>query len=162
MRTILVIVMLFAFSSTVKSQIASELSYDKLEETVSLTLENLTDSTFRLCNPADSIFPRNLTYFTVKYLGAMRNIVYYSYRVTPSMSMGGEKGKGVFLLPKEKKNFKIRLRPETKNLIYYIQIGVHIEVVNSTNSPNFKADINQNLFIKEISETYPTLDAKIK
>lgn len=162
MKTILVIITLFGFSLTAKSQITSKLSYDKLEETVSLTLENLTDSIFCLCNPVDSIFPQNLTYFTVKYLGAMRNIVYYSYRVAPSMSIGGERGKGVFLLPKENKKFKIKLRPETENLIYYIQIGAHIEVTNLTSPLNSKTGINQNLFIKEISETYPTLDAKIK
>lgn len=92
----------------------------------------------------------------------MRNIVYYSYRVAPSMSIGGERGKGVFLLPKENKKFKIKLRPETENLIYYIQIGAHIEVTNLTSPLNSKTGINRNLFIKEISETYPTLDAKIK
>lgn len=157
----IIFILLLGFSLCIKGQISSKLSYNKVDKSVSITLENLTESTFRLCNPLDSLSPQDLTYFTVKYLGKQRGIV-YSYRVPLSMSIGGEEGKGTFISPREKKSFRIVLRPETTNVIYYVQIGAHIEVKNISGLQNTETGLHKNLFIKEISETYPISETILK
>lgn len=156
MRTkIAIILFILAIPSITKAQIiSSDFSYDETTKTASLTMENLTDSTFFISNVSDAEVRESLTYFIVKYLDRNKDVL-YAKEVKTSISIGGQGGIGTCLFPKEKKTFKIIISPSHDiSNISFVQIGAHIgaEVISKHHT---RSKSKQSFFIKEILETYP-------
>lgn len=155
MKTISIILFSLAYLLAAKAQvISSAYSYNNIAKTASLTLENLTDSVFLICNVADAEVRESLTYFIVKYLDRNKDVL-QAKEIKTTISIGGQGGIGACLFPGEKKTFKIKISPshDIPN-ISFLQIGVHIGVEILSN-PSKETSSKQRFFIKEILETYP-------
>jgi len=149
MRIVFVIAFIILLPIKSIAQINTEISFNKKNKSLMLTLKNETKKVFNLAPPVSSDpFTTRGSFLEVKFRDKNNNIIYQrSLFVFDGLKAKEYFGKGRFLFDNAKKEYVYKLHEWYRKEVYMIEVFVQIEARNISNRDDvYKKNIRTNYF----------------